>query len=348
MKTRYLLVSLAMLATFAASLPIAAQSVNLSNSTGSRIALRASPADAMFSSSSIDAESSGLSSPSPDPGGNGSTGFAGSFPAPTELAAPDPATPDPAAAGFDHYAVAPAATWRQIPFSRIGIGADVSPLGIGIKSAIVLNHDFDARVMGNFFGFDTGRFEIDGFNVDAKIHMASAAAALDWYPFGSVFRISPGVMFFNDNQVSGVSNIVPGTSVTIDGTDYYSAKPNPVTGATPLSGTGVLGLHTRQPAFTITGGFGKFIPRSNRHWSFPSEFGVVFTGAPTIDVNLSGWACLDARQTQCSNVGDPTNPIAIQFNNSLQGQLNKWRRDLNNVPVYPIFSYSVVYSFNIR
>jgi hypothetical protein len=70
-------------------------------------------------------------------------------------------------AGIDHYDVMPSATWHQIPFSRIGIGADISPLGIGIKSAIVLNHYFDGRLMGNFFSLDTGRFEIDGVNVDA-------------------------------------------------------------------------------------------------------------------------------------------------------------------------------------
>jgi hypothetical protein len=261
-----------------------------------------------------------------------------------------PAAPEPAgvAGGFDHYEVKPAATWHQIPFSRVGIGADVSPLGIGIKGAIVLNHYFDARVMGNFFGFDTGRFEVDGFNVDAKVHMASAAASLDWYPFNSVWRLSPGVMFFNGNQLSGIGTITPGTSFTLENQTYYSATANPVTGATPMVGTGVLSLHRNSPAATATFGFGKFIPRSDRHWSFPSEFGVVFTGSPTINVNVTGWACLDARQTQCSNIGDPKNPIAIDFNNNLQGQLDKWRRDLDKVSVYPIFSYSVVYSFNIR
>lgn len=261
-----------------------------------------------------------------------------------------PAAPEPAYAGgsYDHYEVAPAATWHQAPFSRIGIGADVSPLGIGIKSAIVLNHYFDARVMGNFFNYDSGRFEVDGFNVDAKLHMASAAASLDWYPFGSIWRLSPGVIFLNENELSGTGTITPGTSFTLAGQNYYSASANPVTGATPLLGTGVLGLHTHRPALTLTGGFGKFIPRSHRHWSFPSEFGVAFTGAPTINVNVTGWACLDAKQTKCSNVGDPTNPIAIEFNNSLQSRLSSWRRDLNKIPVYPLFSYSVVYSFDIR
>jgi hypothetical protein len=261
-----------------------------------------------------------------------------------------PAAPEPASsgAGFDHYEVAPAATWHQIPFSRIGIGADISPLGIGIKGAIVLNHYFDARLMGNFFGADTGRFEVDGFNVDAKLHMASAAAALDWYPFGSVWRLSPGIMFLNSNQLSGTGTITPGTSFQLENQTYYSASPNPATGATPLVGTGTLGLHTNRPAAMLTGGFGKFIPRSNRHWSFPSEFGVVFTGAPTININVTGWACLDAKQTRCSNLADPKNPIAIQFNDNLQARLNSWRKDLDKVQIYPVFSYSVVYSFNIR
>jgi hypothetical protein len=261
-----------------------------------------------------------------------------------------PAAPEPATlgGGYDHYEVKPAATWYQPPFSRVGIGANISPLGIGIESAIVLNHDFDGRVMVNFFNYDTGRFEVDGFNVDATVHMLSSGVALDFYPVANVFRISPGVLFYNGNQISGSTNIVPGTSFTLDGHTYYSASPNPATGATPLVGTGALVLHANRPAFTLTGGFGQFIPRSNRHWSFPFEIGAAFIGAPTINVKASGWACLDAGQTQCSDIGNPANPIAIQFNNSLQGQLDKWRKDLAKVTVYPMISSSVVYSFNIR
>jgi len=257
--------------------------------------------------------------------------------------------PEPApSAAYDHYAVAPAATWYQIPFSRIGLGADISPLGVGIKSAIVLGHDFDARLMGNFLSIDTGNFKVDGFEVNANIHFDSAAAALDFYPLGSMVRISPGLLFLNGNKVTVASELNPGTSFTLNGQTFYSANLNAVTGAVPLSGAGVLGLHSHAMAPTITAGFGKFIPRSNRHWSFPSEFGVAFTGAPTANVNVSGWACADARQTKCSDVGNPANPVAILFNNSLNAQLTKWRKDLGKVTIYPLFSYSVMYSFNIR
>jgi len=263
---------------------------------------------------------------------------------------PLPEAPEPAAlgGGTERFDAAPAGVKHQAPFSRIGIGADVSPLGIGIKSAIVLNEYFDARLMGNYFNYNGAEYEIEGFHLTTDLHLASAAAALDWYPFNSIWRLSPGLMFFNANQLSVAAQVVPGTSFSLNSQTFYSASANPATGATPLVASGVLELNSTKPAFTVSGGFGRFIPRSNRHWSFPSEFGVAYIGAPSINVNTSGWVCLDKALTNCSNVSDPTNPVAIQFNTRLQAELTKWRHDLSGVRVYPLFSYSVVYSFNIR
>jgi hypothetical protein len=107
-------------------------------------------------------------------------------------------------------------------------------------------------------------------------------------------------------------------------------------------------LNTTKPAFLATAGFGSFIPRSGRHWAFPSEFGVAFTGAPSVAVSTSGWVCTDAAQTMCSNVADLANPVGAQFHTSLQSQIQKWRKDADLVTVYPVFSQSIVYSFNIR
>ncbi len=253
-----------------------------------------------------------------------------------------------AGGGSDDWEVTPAGTQHQKAFSRIGIGANVSPLGIGINATTVLSDYFDARAMGNFFDLSIPQFEIEGFRTTADLHLASMAASLDWYPFNSVFRISPGLMLYNGNQISMTTEIVGGTSFKLNGQTFYSANPNAATGAVPLSGSGVLGLHTHVPAFTIAGGFGKFVPRSKRHWSFPAEFGVVFMGAPTINLTTSGWACTDKAQTQCSNIADTTNPVGQDFNTQLQAQLTKWRAQVGKVQIYPMFSYSFVYSFNIR
>jgi hypothetical protein len=67
-----------------------------------------------------------------------------------------------------------------------------------------------------------------------------------------------------------------------------------------------------------------------------------------VDVTPSGWVCLDAAQTQCSAVSNPSSPVSQQFNTALQSQLTKWRHDVARAGIYPIFSYSVAYSFNIR
>jgi hypothetical protein len=65
-------------------------------------------------------------------------------------------------------------------------------------------------------------------------------------------------------------------------------------------------------------------------------------------VNVAGTACTDKAQSHCSNVADESNPVGLAFNQNLQARLTQWRKDLANVPVSPIFSYGVVYSFNIK
>ena len=178
--------------------------------------------------------------------------------------------------------------------------------------------------------------------------LRSTAAAFDWYPFRSVWRFSAGALFLNGNQIAGTTRIASGTSFKLNGQTFYSADPTKVPGAAPITGSGLLGIHTHNPALTLSGGFGRFIPRSERHWSFPSEFGVAFTGPPTVNLNMDGWACLDQKETQCGNVSDASNPVAIQFNNAVQTRLTKLRQSLNSIQIYPLFSYSAVYSFDIR
>lgn len=163
----------------------------------------------------------------------------------------------------------------------------------------------DARVMGNFFSYAGGHFDVDGFNAYPNLHLASIEALADVYPWASVWRLSAGLMLYNGNQFSGTAIIAGGSSFSIDGKNFYSSTTDPV------MGFGLLNLHSRQPAVIVSGGFGKFIPRSERHWSFPSEFGVIFTGAPIASLTMSGTVCTNAKQTQCSSLSDSSNPITV-------------------------------------
>jgi hypothetical protein len=252
-----------------------------------------------------------------------------------------PAVPEPAV-NPEREEVPYAAKWHQQAFSRVGIGADVSPLGIGIHATTPLDDYFDLRVTGNFFGYTTGRIEVDGFNIIGNVHMATLGTSVDFYPWDSVWRVSGGLMLVNGNQFSAQSRVASGTSFTLDGQNYYSSN------ADPVSGSAVLGLNTVKPAPMFSFGFGRYVPHSNRHWSFPTEFGAIYMGAPTFNVNVAGTVCTDKAQTMCSDLGDASNPVTVEFNQRLQGQLARWRKDLQQVPFYPIFSYGVVYSFNTR
>jgi hypothetical protein len=257
-------------------------------------------------------------------------------------AAPEPGAPDPAVANPQREGVPWAAVWHQPPFSRIGIGADISLLGIGIKGTTPLDDFFDLRLNADFFHLNTGRFEVDGFNINANIHMDSFATAVDFYPKNSMVRLSVGAELFNGNNISAATTIVGGTSFSLGSATYYSSNTDPV------NGTAALKLHNLPVAPLASFGFGRFVPHSNRHWSFPSEIGIVYTGAPSISVSVAGTVCTNQAQTNCSSVNDTGNPVGQAFNTNLNAKLAAWQNDLNKVPFYPIFAFSAVYSFNIR
>jgi hypothetical protein len=233
------------------------------------------------------------------------------------------------------------------PFSRIAIGASVSPLGPGVQVTTNIVNHLNVRATGSAFSYSTN-FTTNGFGANAKLNLASAGIAADIYPFHAGFRISPGLLVLNNNKVTATSTVAAGTSFTLNGDTYYSANANGVTGATPLNANAALGLNTTKPAFTITTGWGNTIPRKGGHWSFPFEAGIALTGAPSVTANLTGWACVDQAQTQCTNVASTTDPNALQIQGDLAAQITKWKSNLEPLKTYPIASFGVAYSFGIR
>ena len=240
----------------------------------------------------------------------------------------------------------PRAYPASLPFSRIGFGVGVSPLGIGLQTATNINEHLNLRATGSFFNYNTS-FTTSGFTANAKLNLASAGAALDYYPFHVGFRLSPGVLFYNNNGLTAADTVAGGTSFTLNGDTFYSANANTATGAVPANGNASLGLNTTKPAFTMTTGWGNLAPRWGRHISFPFEIGAAFTGSPSLNANLAGWACHDQAQTQCVDLTS-NNPIALEVQSDLKAQIAKWTNDLNPLKVYPILSVGVGYSFNVR
>ena len=146
------------------------------------------------------------------------------------------------------------------PLSKVAFGVGISPLGVQLSMTTNLNPHLNLRSTGNLFNYSTN-FTASGIGADAKLDMKSAGTALDIYPFHKGFRFSPGLLFYNTNQVTATALVAGGTSFTLNNQTYYSANANPATGATPVNGNALLSLHTTNPAFTITTGWGNTIPR---------------------------------------------------------------------------------------
>lgn len=223
------------------------------------------------------------------------------------------------------------------PFSRIAFGGGFSPLGVNLMAATNVNRYLNVRATGNFFKFTENGISTNGFNVDAKLNMASAGLSADVFPFPNHgFRVSPGVLFYNGNQVSALFTVQGGTSFTLNDNSYYASSTN------PIQGTGNLGLNSQKPAFTITTGWGNIVRGSAGHFSFPVEVGVALTGAPSLNIALTSGQVCDAQGQNCVNVATDA---AVQ--NNLQVQVAKYKSDLDPLRTFPIVSAGVAYSFHM-
>jgi hypothetical protein len=273
-------------------------------------------------------------------------------PAAVKPAATTPAKPavNPAKAAADAKAAKKArkAEVQLKPFSAVAFGGGMSLMGVNLQAATNVNRYLNLRGTGNFFDYTASNISTNGFNLNGKVNFATAGVSLDYYPIPRMgFRVSPGLLLYNQNGISATASPTVGSSITLADQDFYAASTN------PLTVTANLGLNTHKQAFTLTTGWGNMIPRKRKdmlfgHLSFPFEIGAAFTGVPTLNMNLFGNACTskaDAATNGESCVNMATN---AQAQSDLNTQLTTWRKDLNPLQVYPIFSFGVAYSIRTK
>jgi hypothetical protein len=281
-------------------------------------------------------------------------------PAAVKSAATTPAKPaaNPAKAAADAKAAQIAARKARKaevqlkPFSAVAFGGGMSLMGVNLQAATNVNRYLNLRGSGNFFNYTANNISTNGFDLTGKVNMATAGVSLDYYPIPRMgFRVSPGMLFYNQNGISATASPAVGTSFSLNGQDFYSEA------GTPLTVTANLGLNAHKQAFTLTTGWGNMIPRKRKdllfgHLSFPFEIGAAFTGVPTLDMTLKGGICTQLPgQTAltCDLMTDTTpNSVGALAQSQLNTQLTTWRKDLNPLQVYPIFSFGVAYSIRAK
>lgn len=247
--------------------------------------------------------------------------------------APSPTPGEPASISEYVRAVPPprAATIPQeiTPFRSLAIGFKADTLGLGIEFATPMAYRLNLRSSINFFAF-TDPFNIDGVDYDARLHLKSSETTVDWFPHGEGgFHISPGILYLK-NTMSAPASVGPGQSFVLGTQTFINSVDDPMSGT-----SSVVYPHSFAPLLLL--GYGNIIPRVRRHFTIPIEFGVAYTGAPTISVALSGTAC-----TTEGCVSFAANKDAQTF---LKQEVHNLNEDLKRYPVFPILSIGMAYHF---
>ena len=219
------------------------------------------------------------------------------------------------------------------PFSRVGFAWYAGAGGLRFDVAAPVLRHFNARVGGEFFGYST-TFADQGANVAIDLRMRSGHTSLDWFPRGGRFRLSPLLVFTNNNRVQATALIPAGNTVTLNGQDYISSLTDPLHGAASVD------FRKVSPGFSL--GLGNIVPRNGSHFSFPIEAGFYYVGQPSLRVSFTGSAC------------DPTQPPAIGcesvdenggFQQSLAAFVARNNHNLSYAAFLPVLSFGVGYSF---
>jgi hypothetical protein len=220
------------------------------------------------------------------------------------------------------------------PFTRTGYDSHIGLGGIGFDIATPLSRKFNLRSGADFFSY-TATFQEQGANIGANLRMRTAHANLDWFPFGGRFRLSPLLVFSNNNRIEATALIPAGSTITLNGQNFVSSNSD------PLHGAGSIDFRKISPGLTL--GVGNIVPRDrSSHISVPIEAGFYYVGQPRLNLNFAGSAC------------DPTVPATIGcesvdkdpgFIQDLAAFTARNNRNLSYASFLPVFSLGLGYSF---
>ncbi len=210
------------------------------------------------------------------------------------------------------------------------IGVKASSLGIGGEFGVSMTRLLDFRAGFNGFNF-SHNFSNNGINYNGTLQLRSAHAAVDLKPLGDWFHISPGVVFYNGNQVTAKANVPGGQNFDLGNTTFRS---NP---ADPINGTGKMTVNKAAPMVLF--GFGSLVPHSH-HIMFYNDFGVVFQGEPKTVLNLAGSACDATTGLACVNAATDPNVQA-----QVQAEQTKINKDTTVAKFYPVLSFGIAFKF---
>jgi len=224
------------------------------------------------------------------------------------------------------------AQFRPRPVSngepRFAVGVKAGTLGVGFQVGTALMPRINLRGGANFFNYNDS-LNKDGAAYKGTLQLRSVEAKVDLFIIGG-FRFTPGVLLYNNNNITATATVAAGQGVTLGGTTYYSNTNDPI--------RGTAGLTLNKFAPTLGIGFGNLLPRSARHWSLSTDLGVVFQGEPQFALGLTGTACT-VNGTNCQPMSN------AQIQASVESERVKIQNDAKPFKYYPEISIMFGWKF---
>lgn len=158
----------------------------------------------------------------------------------------------------------------------------VSTLGIGLDGTTNISKDLNVRVGGNFFSFNVdGGKAGDDYIYTAKTNLLSFSALLDYFPGGSIFKVSGGVLL-NLNKVD--IDMIPGQTYLINGKTYDKSNLGSVNSKTEFTKI--------NPYLGI--GIGNSL--AYKKFGFTMDIGTVYQFEPQVTMTATGLIAPTASQ----------------------------------------------------
>jgi len=165
--------------------------------------------------------------------------------------------------------------------AQVELGVRASTLGLGLELGFRPTRAIGLRASGQMFSM-TREEQVEGVDYELKPDLESFGATLDLYPFGKVLYFSGGMLL---NRNTATADAIIGSTITLGSQTYTNSQVQALSAdldwnksMAPYAGLGF-----------VTGG----------RVGVSLEFGVVFSGKPTVD--LAGTTTLTGSQLTAFN-----------------------------------------------
>jgi hypothetical protein len=209
------------------------------------------------------------------------------------------------------------------PRSGFALTGKAGTLGFGLEGVGAISPNFNGRLGVNYFdfGIDTEQSDID---YDADAQLFSVSALLDWYPSKrSDFRITGG-LFYNNNKVDATARST--ATLDIAGVEFPASAVGQLEGELTFP-------NTISPYVGI--GYGNPVKR-DRAFSFSIDLGVLFGGAPEVDLSASGPIAGPALQLPV---------VGSLLEDAIEQEEDDIEDDLSDFKIYPVLTIGISYHF---